>query len=359
MERQNVGEQSIFDMDGEYQKFQKEEQAWQENGQRRAHGEGQWKPRLPLHLLQTNVLPMFRKSWHIESIYERLRVLEHLEVLQLEGWLIPWRAADITAFLGYGSEPEPSAEIDSHRLATVGQGMGAKGQRSLMSLPFNYVDADYLFIHSQERQMISKLYQPPVAPYGLETLKNIPISNLKKLRHLNIQCKQSMFLENPIRPLLGLGGSFYDSEDRFDLNTTTFAPALYSPDNFDSSSVHIHFNPRDSFSYKLAGDANTTDISTVNQMSDVQVLAYSVLGAFMKACPQLETFVIQPPASNTEIGTRGLRKPRESKIQLAKARRYSSMISAPLAITEYLANHLSETSDRKVLCTARTYSEYS
>ncbi|KAF9355476.1 hypothetical protein BGX26_006477 [Mortierella sp. AD094] len=189
-EEQRAERQKIFDSDFEYQQYKQREEEWQEGRQGEMFKQERMKARIPLRLFQGNILPMFRKPWQIESIYERLRILSRLEVLQLEGWLIPWRPADITAFLGYSCELESSTIPDPCK--------GPRGVFTDSLLPSIYVNTDLLIASATEFAVASTLYQPPTSPYDPAALRAVPRSNLAKLKYLNIQCKQPLFLENPV-----------------------------------------------------------------------------------------------------------------------------------------------------------------
>ncbi|KAG9067180.1 hypothetical protein KI688_011961 [Linnemannia hyalina] len=160
---------------------------------------------------------MFRTPWHIESLYERLRALERLEVLQLEGWAIPWRAADIEAFLGHSPEPELVSKENQFQEDKISylpweryKGMGR--WKEAVSLE-EYVDADFAYVTSQSMIVKEKLrFKGPskdgsswMASPGVGGLRvekgdilPYPRSRMGRLKLLNIMCKRPVFLKNPI-----------------------------------------------------------------------------------------------------------------------------------------------------------------
>ncbi|KAF9143703.1 hypothetical protein BG015_000354 [Linnemannia schmuckeri] len=171
----------------------------------------------PADTAESTSIRMFRTPWHIESIYERLRALECLEVLQLEGWAIPWRAADIEAFLGHSSDPELVSKENQfqedkinylpwEQYKTVGRWKEAASLKE-------YVGADFAYVASQNAIVKEKLlFQGPskdgslwVASPGTGGLRiegadvlPYPRSMMGRLQLLNIMCKRPVFLENPI-----------------------------------------------------------------------------------------------------------------------------------------------------------------
>lgn len=166
---------------------------------------------------ESTTIRMFRTPWHIESLYERLRALEHLEVLQLEGWAIPWRAADIEAFLGHSPEPELVSKENQFQEDKISylpweryKGMGR--WKEAVSLE-EYVEADFAYVASQSAIVKEKLkFQGPskngtswMASPGVgglrvekEGILPYPRSRMGRLKLLNIMCKRPVFLENPI-----------------------------------------------------------------------------------------------------------------------------------------------------------------
>lgn len=167
---------------------------------------------------ESTTVRMFRTPWHIESLYERLRALERLEVLQLEGWVIPWRAADIEAFLGHSPEPELVSKEDQFQEDKVSSYLPWDRYKDMgrwkeaVSLE-EYVDADFAYVASQSAIVKEKLkFQGPskdgsswMASPGVGGLrvegKDIlpyPTSRMGRLKLLNIMCRRPVFLENPI-----------------------------------------------------------------------------------------------------------------------------------------------------------------
>ncbi|KAF9143090.1 hypothetical protein BGX30_001390 [Mortierella sp. GBA39] len=166
---------------------------------------------------ESTSIRMFRTPWYIESLYERLRALERLEVLQLEGWAIPWRAADIEAFLGHSPELELVSKENQFQEDKISclpweryKGMGR--WKEAVSLE-EYVDADFAYVASQSAIVKEKLrFKGPskdgsswIASPGVGGLRvekgdilPYPRSRMGRLKLLNIMCKRPVFLENPI-----------------------------------------------------------------------------------------------------------------------------------------------------------------
>ncbi|KAF9544369.1 hypothetical protein EC957_012170 [Mortierella hygrophila] len=160
---------------------------------------------------------MFRTPWHIESLYERLRALERLEVLQLEGWAIPWRAADIEAFLGHSPEPELISKENQFQEDKISylpwERYKVMGRWKEAASLKEYVDADFAYVASQSAIVKERLrFKGPskdgsswMASPGLDGLRVekgdillYPRSRMGRLKLLNIMCKRPIFLENPI-----------------------------------------------------------------------------------------------------------------------------------------------------------------
>ncbi|KAF9917574.1 hypothetical protein BX616_000572 [Lobosporangium transversale] len=379
-----------------------------------------WKPRIPEKLIQQPSLPMFSKPWQIESIYERLRMLCKLEVLQLEGWLIPWRAADIYAFLGYSHEVESSTNSpDVHHMENLrsakhsleGNGLfcgrsgtgteayhGSKATNNAECL-FDSANADHIVLSYLSKTLISKVYQPPiVSSVGQECpLKPIPCSYLTSLKHLNIQCKKAMFLSNPV----GSDSPFemepgetidLDNDDLCDITKSTFAPALHyslpsDPEKRNKGAESSNCPPYSLSSPhpSLQPQLTEAEAEADRMRIEDQASMYSVIAAFMKACPRLQTFVIRPPpsvlsheysssalTSKNFVATSAAAVPvninngrwdmiREYTVQLASTNGENSLVltAMPLPLTQEMMHYLGCLSKRRVLCTVRSFPEYS
>ncbi|KAF9398113.1 hypothetical protein BGX21_008149 [Mortierella sp. AD011] len=320
-EEQRAKRQKLFDSDFEYVQYKQREEEWQEESQYEMFKQKRRKTRIPLRLFQENILPMFRKPWQIESVYERLRVLSQLEVLQLEGWLIPWRPADITAFLGYYNEPGLNP---------------CKGSRGVINdslRPSSSMNTNRLVTNTAEFAVLSTIYQPPTNHYDPTALRAIPRSNLAKLKYLNIQCKQPLILENPVglkSPFELGGGDLYCGESLPDVNSAGFAPALFS---------QVHPIPN-------SGTISIDSTSTTRKCN--KSMLCSILGAFMKACPRLKTFAIRVPT--------GAEMNRDSDLLGWHILDGHAVRLATTATTENATTFIS---DRRVHCTSRVFPEYS
>ncbi|KAG0305412.1 hypothetical protein BGZ98_004181 [Dissophora globulifera] len=333
-----------------------------------------WRPRVPVRKMQRNILPMFRKLWQKRSIYERLRVLEKLEVLQLEGWLIPWRSADVTAFLGYSDQDrEEGFVLDRHFVSNF---KGAAESTPTPAPSYDYREAEYVVVSSPMRTSISRVYQPPTTvrsntlahdqaqedeDLSSGLFRRVPMSGLRRLRHLNIACEQAIFLDNPIgeespfrrsvfkaptggdrqddsmdnendgledkirerrqsAPVTanwtGTGKKTTSSHTGMLPNSTSIGPmrsrtslqpwSRHEPNGAANLATNLHlfdpgyplsptttsFNPGSIGPFDSSANDNHVRPTTVgvNQESFV----FAVLGAFMKACPQLTTCVIRP-----------------------------------------------------------------
>ncbi|CAO3568995.1 unnamed protein product [Mortierella alpina] len=300
---------------------------------------------------------LFRHRWQIESIYERLRVLENLQVLQLEGWLVPWRGSDITAFLGYSDKPESTGLLDPELPPTgpelenlvqniwqdkeeehlMGSASGQNGDVGKEE-PFPYVEADRLITEfaslggskgaNKLAAEMYTLFQPSsigadasVDPQSVA--KWIPRSYLAKLKHLNIRTKNVAFFDDRIGPnspfasLLPATGSA----------TTPFAGTT-APSQDDDKDEQENETPKRS----------SGKISEYNRAQ-----LFSTLGGFMKACPEL-TRVIVKKESGPAFGWHCLYG-FSNQLAISPAARRAGM-KQPV-------------SPRRVLCALREYPELS
>ncbi|KAF9287291.1 hypothetical protein BGZ68_002003 [Mortierella alpina] len=300
---------------------------------------------------------LFRHRWQIESIYERLRVLENLEVLQLEGWLVPWRASDITAFLGHSDQPEAIGHLDPHlpprgadlekmfqdawheEIAEIeGQHEGDSEEKA-----FPYVEANRLVtefarldgnkgVGNKMAVKIYTLFQPPSACADIDAdpktvAEWVPRSRLAKLRHLNIRTKNVTFFENrtgvdsPFAPYL----SAVRTATAPSSGTSTQAHDDYKDDQGSESSRHA------------------TKRSPEKIKDYDRGLLYSTLGAFMKACPELKRVILKKE-SGPAFGWHWLYG-FSNQLAISPAAKRGGMRQA--------------VSPRRVLCTLREYPELS
>ncbi|KAF9437749.1 hypothetical protein BGZ76_011279 [Entomortierella beljakovae] len=252
-----------------------------------------WKPRIPIELMQ-RVLPMFSKPWQIESIYERIRILGKLEVLQLQGWLIPWRSADMMVFLGSSQENESVSVDDPLSLTHVSR---MRDDNDWESIPetspksFNGKEADLLLVNYSKDSLITRLYQHyRLSIYPNETLRSPPsgVSYMTSLKYLNIMCRQPILMDENISPF-----EHWGDEDFSIKSNSTFAPSLIATES----------KKLDPALFKRQGPYRMVPLPPAAGYEEV--LLYSVLGEFMKACPQLETINVRTPS---------LRKIPESKL---------------------------------------------
>ncbi|KAF9957848.1 hypothetical protein BGZ72_001261 [Mortierella alpina] len=306
---------------------------------------------------RTGSMRLFRHRWQIESIYERLRVLENLEVLQMEGWLVPWRASDMTAFLGHSDKPESVGHLDPH-LSPRGADLEkmfqdawheeereANGQdgdiRDEEAYP--YLEADRL-ITEFPRMDRSKgtsnhmametytLFQPSsvCADLGMDpktVAERIPRSGLGKLRHLNIRCKNVVFYENRTGP------------------NSPFAHHLSAAGTGPAPVKEASVQSQDGYKEEQGSEnSRTTTQPSSKKISDYdRALLYSTLGAFMKACPELKTVVVKQD-SGPVLGWHFLSEV-SNQLAISPAARRVGMRQA--------------VSQRRVLCTLREYPELS
>ncbi|KAF9934748.1 hypothetical protein BGZ67_003676 [Mortierella alpina] len=304
---------------------------------------------------------LFRHRWQIESIYERLRVLENLQVLQLEGWLVPWRASDITAFLGYSDQPESIGQLDPQlpptgpdlenmiqdicREEQVEEGSEDIGQNGNVSEEeaYPYVEADRLiteFASLGGSKGVNKmaaefyaLFQPSSVCANVDVdpktvAEWIPRSSLAKLRHLNIRTKNVAFFEN-----------------RTGLNSP-FAPYLSATRKATAPSAGSSTQSRDGSKDEEGseGSRGTTSTRSPDKIKDYdRALLYSTLGAFMKACPELKRVIVKKD-SGPAFGWHCLYG-FSNQLVISPAAKRARMKQA--------------VSPRRVLCTLREYPELS
>ncbi|KAG0379998.1 hypothetical protein BGX24_010693 [Mortierella sp. AD032] len=297
---------------------------------------------------------MFRTPWHIESIYERLGALERLEVLQLEGWVIPWRAADIEAFLGHSSEPELVSKENQFQEDSINnylpweryKGMGRWKEAASLD---EYKDADFAYIASSNSIVKEKLkfhapnkdtlsWQASQGVGGLTVdradLLPLPTSKMSRLRLLNLLCKGPNFLDNPaghaspfvLYPTFKLEDESKTVDDSQepeaeDVATPGASSSPLSPTNLGSSSGNRAAAPpppppppprRDFLAPRLI--ANNISIASpalqtappasptaarlrlISPRSGepliAKTLTHGIVASFMKACPNLERVMI-------------------------------------------------------------------
>ncbi|KAG0068929.1 hypothetical protein BGZ89_003830 [Linnemannia elongata] len=303
---------------------------------------------------ESTSIRMFRTPWHIESLYERLRALERLEVLQLEGWTIPWRAADIEAFLGHSPEPELVSKENQFQEDKIGylpweryKSMGRWKEAASLK---EYVDADSAYVASQSAIVKENLkFQGPskdgsswMASPGVgglrvekENILPYPRSRMGRLKLLNIMCKRPVFLENPIGeaspfvlypnlpPLLANKSMTdeADEESAVKVSSGAFPPSTVLSPVLPVRSVTDGAvpppppppPPRGSVPHAPSAD-NSSASTTVAPPTSIpsapysrpipapplprkdpgrtKSLAHGVVASFMKACPQLERVLI-------------------------------------------------------------------
>ncbi|KAG0332495.1 hypothetical protein BG000_009958, partial [Podila horticola] len=118
-------------------------------------------------------LPMFRKRWSWPMIYERLKHLERIEVLLLQGWKIPWHGADLLeCFFANG-------EID--RVS----GGGGLEMEDLDLTP------DRVVVQFLETSQVFSVAAPP--PTVASKQRAPVLRGLGVLRHLDIRCQVPFF----------------------------------------------------------------------------------------------------------------------------------------------------------------------
>lgn len=351
---------------------------------------------------ESSSIRIFRTPWQIESIYERLRALERLEVLQLEGWLIPWRAADIEAFLGHNSEPELVSKENQFLEDKINylpweryKGMGRWKEAASLE---EYVDADFAYVASQSSIIKERLiFRGPskdgsawMASPGIGGLRvekdgilPYPKSRMGRLKLLNIKCRRPVFLENPIGdaspfvlyptppPPQGQNKAVDEElavEDSSSSSPTASAPPPPPP---PPPCGYMPLRPGS----VINPSASSTSPSTVRprpipppQYSDTHLarsLAQGVVASFMKACPQLERVLIV-----TEGHTPKYIHLTDFTVQLGCSEKQTEevavggdmekgkkMTMATMRILNDPAAATLRVSPRRVLCTKRIYPE--
>ncbi|KAF9904960.1 hypothetical protein EC991_002200 [Linnemannia zychae] len=294
---------------------------------------------------------MFSTPWKIESIYERLKVLERLEVLQLEGWMIPWRTADIEAFLGHSSESElvskenqfQEDKISSYLPWERYKGMGRWKEAASLN---EYKDADFAYIatansivkeklrfQAPSKDALSWKASPGVGGLTVNRADLIPhaTSRMGRLRLLNIICKKPVFLDNPTDylspfilypPLSTISESKADGEDHQEPEvegaiTPSVDSILLSPVETSISTIGAAAPPpppppppRAVLAPRFTTTITPTTAAlraappappairarpTPPRRKDTNLfksLVHGVVASFMKACPNLERIVI-------------------------------------------------------------------
>ncbi|KAF9337160.1 hypothetical protein BG006_006037 [Podila minutissima] len=120
-------------------------------------------------------LPMFRKRWSRPTIYERLKHLERIEVLLLQGWRFPWHGADLLEYC------ISSSEIDRVRGGDLG-----------MEIEELDLTLDRVVVQFRETSQVFSVIAPP-SPTVPSKLQAPLLRGLGALRHLDIRCKDTFF----------------------------------------------------------------------------------------------------------------------------------------------------------------------
>ncbi|KAG0280926.1 hypothetical protein BGZ95_007961 [Linnemannia exigua] len=351
---------------------------------------------------------MFATPWHIESIYERLRVLERLEVLQLEGWTIPWRAADIEAFLGHSSEPELVSKKNQFQEDKIAiylpwelyKGTGRCKEEEAASLE-EYKDADFAYIAMSNSIIKDKLiFQAP----GKDTLSwqasqgvggqtvdradllPLPTSRMSRLRLLNVLCRKPVFLDNPTGPVspfvLYPPCKLEDESKAVDINQELEAEYVTTPNSVPPPPPPPP--PRSGFRARRSNATNTSIESAVPPVHLVAAATprrkptplqhktthitmghvHGVVASFMKACPNLERVLIakegnlSSPFHQTDFTIQlGCSKKHRDNESVDDGGKGSKSSTTGAAILDDPATAILRVSPRRVLCTRRLYPE--
>ncbi|KAG0088187.1 hypothetical protein BGZ93_003469 [Podila epicladia] len=120
-------------------------------------------------------LPMFRKRWSRSTIYERLKHLERIEVLLLQGWKLPWNGADLLEHCFSSSEMD----------RVSGRGFGMEMEELDLTL-------DRVVVQFLETSQVFSVIAPPSLPVPSK-LQAPVLRGLGALRHLDIRCKDPFF----------------------------------------------------------------------------------------------------------------------------------------------------------------------
>ncbi|KAF9378138.1 hypothetical protein CPB97_009748, partial [Podila verticillata] len=118
-------------------------------------------------------LPMFRKRWARTTIYERLKHLDRIEVLLLQGWKIPWHSDDLLACL-FADEVDP---VD-----------GGPVGMEMVELDLT---PDRVVVQFSK---MSEVYTVAAPPSTVPSKLRAPVlRGLGALRHLDIRCRNPFF----------------------------------------------------------------------------------------------------------------------------------------------------------------------
>ncbi|KAG0014495.1 hypothetical protein BGZ82_001739, partial [Podila clonocystis] len=124
---------------------------------------------------KSGFLPMFRKRWSRPTIYERLKHLERIEVLLLQGWKLPWHGADLLEYCF------ASGEMDRVSGGSLGMEMDELD-----------LTPDRVVVQFLETSQVFSVTAPPSLTVPSK-LKAPVLRGLGALRHLDIRCKAPFF----------------------------------------------------------------------------------------------------------------------------------------------------------------------
>ncbi|KAG0348982.1 hypothetical protein BG004_003144 [Podila humilis] len=213
-------------------------------------------------------LPMFRKPWARSSVYHRLRQLERLEVLSLQGWAIPWNAIELYELILLPKVVHvPAGEIVPRDLEEID------------------LTPDRIIAQSEH---ISQLYKIPVVPPSSTLSSSLEfkvwapaVRGLAFLQHLNIRCHERHFYS--LEEIQALNNSTPSSSSR----SQQAAPFPSQP---PPPPLVKHFNAIN-FSTRLQEQKHEAQVNSDSHM-------FSFLGMLMKLCPRFETVHVRPSRTN-------------------------------------------------------------
>jgi hypothetical protein len=359
-------------------------------------------------------LRMFLTHWHIESIYERLGSLERLEVLQLGGWMIPWRAADIEAFLGHSSEPElvsrenqfQEDKINSYLPWEQYKSMGRWKEAASLK---EYKEADFAYIASADSIVKEKLaFQAPnkntSLPWNASPgvgdlmvdrahLLPSPTSRMNRLRILNIMCKKPILLDNPVghaspfvlcptSPAEDNSTSGRNDRELASGTSTSLAPIEQGTDEASVSPPPPPPPPPPPLrGIPVPQSSGVNPLSTVapgaapsvlpvaypkplplrrRELRNIIPLTHGIVASFMKACPNLERVMIayadysyvphQQTDFTIQLGCSEMQDGLEGQLVGNGKENTAAILNDPAA-------PILRVSPRRVLCTRRPISE--
>ncbi|KAG0356970.1 hypothetical protein BG005_004055 [Podila minutissima] len=242
-------------------------------------------------------LPMFRKRWSRPTIYERLKHLERIEVLLLQGWRFPWHGADLLEYC------VSSSEIDRVR----GGGLGMEIEELDLTL-------DRVVVQFRETSQIFSVIAPP-SPTVPSKLQAPLLRGLGALRHLDIRCKDPFFysheeitgVDSKRNPLQLTNDATTNRDKAFTPPPPPPPPPVAGSPPIPPPPPPVHV-PRSTpvleslMRMALPKHLTYSRDPTDDELAQSDGRMFSFLGTVLQICPRLEVMGVAPGTSGGVLG---------------------------------------------------------